>query len=195
MARPGLIADYLGQLAARLPWPIVEELADGLHESYLAQRRAGRAPDEAAQHAVAEFGDPATVVAAFLVASPARRAARALLVTGPFVGAAWATVLLTLHAWNWPVPDWARAGFAAVLLSGVALVAVAAFADRHRRAARSAAAAGLAVLAIDLTMLGYVGAAGLLTSWPVVLAAPLSAGRSLFTLSRLPRIWACSATR
>lgn len=195
MAQPGLIADYLRQLAARLPTPIVEELADGLHETYLAQRRAGLAPEEAAQHAVAEFGDPATVVAAFLVASPARRAARALLVTGPLVGAAWATVLLTLHAWNWPVPDWARAGFAAVLLSGVALVAVAAFAHRYRRAARSAAAASLAVLAIDVTMLSYVNASGLLTTWPVLLAAALSTGRSVFTLSRLPQIWRCLATR
>jgi hypothetical protein len=195
MAQPRLIADYLSQLAARLPAPIVEELADGLHETYLAERRAGLAPEDAAQRAVAEFGDPAALVAAFLVASPARRAGRALLLTGPFVGAAWATVLLTQHAWNWPVPGWARAGFAAVLVSGVALVAVAAFAHRYRRAARSAAAASFAVLAIDLTMLSYVNAAGVLTTWPVLLAAPLSAGRSVFTLSRLPRIWGCFATR
>jgi hypothetical protein len=195
MAQPRLIADYLSQLAARLPPLIVEELADGLHETYLAQRCAGRTPEEAAQRAVAEFGDPTAVVAAFLVASPARRAARALLVTGPLVGGAWATALITLDAWKWPVPDWARAGFAAVLLSGVAMVAFASFAKRYRGAARSAAAASLAVLAIDLTMLSYVNAAGLLTTWPVLLAAPLSAGRSVFTLRGLWRIWGRFATR
>jgi hypothetical protein len=190
MAQPGLIADYLSQLAARLPTQIVEELAYGLHETYQAQRRAGHTPEDAARRAIAEFGDPASIITAFLAASPARRAARALLLTGPLVGGAWATVLLTSHAWDWPVPVWARAGFGAVLLSGVAMVAVAAFADRYRRAACSAAAASLAVLALDLTMLSYVNAAGLLTTWPVLLAAPLSAGRTLFTLSRLPRILA-----
>jgi hypothetical protein len=196
MAQPGLIADYLSQLAARLPGPIVDELADGLHETYLAHRRAGRTPDEAAQHAVAEFGAPATITAAFLAASPARRAARALLLTGPLVGGAWATALLTLHAWDWPVPAWARAGFAAVLLTGVAMVAVAAFGQCYRRAARNAAAASLAVLALDVAVISYVDAAGLLTTWPVLLAAPLSLGRCMFTLGRLPQVFgSCFAGR
>jgi hypothetical protein len=188
MAQPGLITDYLSHLAARLPTPIVEELADGLHDTYLAKRRAGHTPDDAARQAIAAFGDPATITAAFLAASPARHAARALLLTGPLVGGAWATVPLTLHAWNWPIPAWARAGFGTVLLAGVTMVAVAAFADRYRRAARSAAAASLAVIALDLGMLSYINTAGLLTTWPVLLAAPLSAARSALTLSRLPRI-------
>jgi hypothetical protein len=188
MAQPGLIAEYLSQLAARLPAPIVEELADGLTESYLAQRHAGHTPDDAARHAITEFGDPAEISAAFLAASPAHRAARALLLTGPVVGGAWATALLMQHAWDWPVPAWTRAGFGAVLLTGVALVAVATFGHRYRRAARSAAVASLAVLTLDLGMLSYVGVAGLLTTWPVLLAAPLSAVRSVLTLCRLPRI-------
>jgi hypothetical protein len=188
MAQPGLIADYLGQLAGRLPGRVIEELADGLNETYLAQRRAGRTPEDAARHAIAEFGDPSTIIAAFVAASPARRAARALLLTGPLVGGAWAIALLTLHAWDWPVPAWVRAGFAAVLLTGVAMVAGAAFGQRYRRAARNALAASVAVLALDLAMLSYVNAAGLLTTWPVLLAAPLSAGRSVFTLSRLPQV-------
>ena len=188
MAQPRLIADYLAQLAGRLPARVVYELADGLHETFLAHRRAGRAPDEAAQHAVAEFGDPATIIAAFLAASPARRAARVLLLTGPLVGGAWATALLTLHAWTWPVPAWAPAGFGAVLLTCVAMVAVAAFGQRYRRAARSAVAASLAVLALDVAMISYVNAAGLLTTWPLLLAAPLSLGRSMFTLRTLPRV-------
>lgn len=70
MSRPDLIADYLSRFAARLPTPIVEELADGLHETYLAKRRAGHTPDDAARHAIAEFGEPALIIAAFLADSP-----------------------------------------------------------------------------------------------------------------------------
>lgn len=86
------------------------------------------------------------------------------------------------------MPAWAPAGFATVLLTGVALVVVGALAQHYRRAARSAAAAGVVMLALDLTVLSYADAAGLLTTWPVLLAAALSAGRSVFILSRLPRI-------
>jgi hypothetical protein len=190
VARPGLIEDYLSELASRLPAPIVAELADGLHATYLAHRRTGLTREDAAQDAVAEFGDPDTVIAAFVAINPARRVARALLLTGPVIGAAWATALLTLHAWDWPVSNWARAGFGAMLLTCVAMLAVAAFAHDYRRAVRSAAAACLTVLAIDATMLSYLAATGLLTGWPVLLAAPLSSTRGIFTLSKLPHMLA-----
>jgi hypothetical protein len=190
MARPGLIDAYLAQLAARLPAPIVAELADGLRETYLAHRRAGHPSQAAARLAVAEFGDPAAVIAAFVTANPGRRSARALLLTGPLIAAAWATVLLTRNAWDWPGPDWARAGFGTALLTGVSLLGFAVFAPHYRRAACSAAAACLVLLAVDATMLGYLAAVGLLTSWPVILAAPLSGIRGIFTLSRLPQLLA-----
>jgi hypothetical protein len=192
VARAGLIECYLSEVASRLPAAIVAELADGLHETYLANRRAGLSREDAARRALAEFGDPATVIAAFLAINPARRAARALLLTGPVVGAAWSTALLSLHAWDWPVSIWARAGFGAMLLTGVAMLAVAAFAHDYRRAVRSAAAACLTVVAIDATMLGYLAAAGLLTGWPVLLAAPLSSTRGIFALSKLPHVLAAS---
>jgi hypothetical protein len=186
MAQPGLIEDYLAQLAGRLPAAIVAELADGLHETYLAHRRPGLPDQQAARDAVAEFGDPDTVIAGFLAANPARRAARILLLTGPVVGAAWAAAALMLHVWDWLVPVAARIGFGTTLITGVALLATAAFAQQYRRATRSAAAACLVLFAVDATMLGYLGAAGLLTTWPAVLAAPLSATRSIYTLNRLP---------
>jgi hypothetical protein len=109
-----------------------------------------------------------------------------LLLTGPVVGATWANALLALHAWDWPVPAWTRVGFGTALVAAAALLAVARFVPHYRRATRSAAAACLALLAVDATMLGYLGAAGLLTTWPVMLAASLSATRGIFTLSRLP---------
>jgi hypothetical protein len=190
VARPSLIEDYLSELASWLPAPIVAELADGLRETYLAHRRAGLTREDAARRSVAEFGDPAAVIAEFVAINPARRAARALLLTGPLVGAAWATTLLILHAWDWPISNWARAGFGAMLLAGVAMLAVAAFAHDYRRAVRSAAAACLTVLAIDATMLSYLAAAGLLTGWPVLLAAPLSSTRGIFALTKLPQVLA-----
>jgi hypothetical protein len=188
MAKSSLIEDYLAGLAAKLPAPIVAELADGLHETYLAHRRAGLADEHAAQQAVAEFGNPDVIVAAFLATHPARRAARTLLLTGPLVGVAWATAVLTLHAWDWPISIWARIGFGTALITGLALLAIAAFGTGYRRATHSAAAACLILLTVDATMLGYLTAAGLLTTWPALLAAPLSATRSVFTLTRLPAV-------
>jgi hypothetical protein len=75
---------------------------------------------------VAEFDDPASVAAAFTTASPARSTARTLLLSGPIVGGAWASVLIARQAWNWPVPVEARIGFRAAVLTAVALLAVAA---------------------------------------------------------------------
>jgi hypothetical protein len=191
MARPGLIEDHLAQLASHLPAPVVAELVDGLHETYLFHRRTGLASEEAARLAVTEFGDPALVIAAFVTANPARRSARALLLTGPLVGAAWANTLLARHAWDWPVPLWARLAFGTAILTGVALLAVAGFGQDYRRATRSAAAACLVVLAVDTTMLGYIGAAGLLTTWPAILSTRcdgVAAGRRCARSRRATRV-------
>ncbi len=191
MPRPDMIDAYLAQLAARLPEPIVAELADGLHETYEYHRHRGLGAEDAALASVAEFGEPGTVLAACVAASPARGAARSLLFAGPVVGLAWAVVLLSRHAWDWPVALGARIGFGAAVLTGVVLLAAAAFGARYRRAGRSGAAACLIVLAVDMSMLGYVASAGILTNWPVLLAAALSTTRIGFTLSRLPQVLAC----
>jgi hypothetical protein len=58
---PRLITSYLAALFARLPAGIVEELADGLAETYQDYLRHGLALDRAAEAAVAEFGDPDTI--------------------------------------------------------------------------------------------------------------------------------------
>jgi hypothetical protein len=186
-----MIDSYVAELAARLPAPIVTELADGLRETYDYHRRRGLGAEDAARAAVAEFGDPATVVTAFVTASPARSAARSLLLAGPVVGGAWAVVLLWRHAWDWPVALAARVGFGTAVLTGVALLAAAAFGMGYRRAGRSAATACLVLLAVDASMLGYVAWAGMLTTWPVLLAAAVSATRIGFTLSRMRQVLAC----
>ena len=99
MAESRLIGAYLAELSAQLPTPIVAELADGLdqtHRHYLGQ---GLGPDSAAAAAVAEFGEPQVIVAAFTRSNPARRAARRLLAAGPVVGACWDTALIINRAW------------------------------------------------------------------------------------------------
>ena len=65
-----------GHLDAQLPAPIVEELADGLDQTRQHYLTQGLDPGTAAAAAVAEFGEPGVIVAAFTRLSPARRAAR-----------------------------------------------------------------------------------------------------------------------
>ena len=58
MHESGVIAEYLTALAAQLPTPVVEELADGLDQARQRYLREGLHPAVAADAAIAEFGDP-----------------------------------------------------------------------------------------------------------------------------------------
>jgi hypothetical protein len=149
MPEPRLIRDYLAVLAAQLPAPIVEELADGLAETYQSYLRQGLPPGLAAESAVAEFGGPHLIVAEFARVNPARRGARRLLLTGPVVGGCWAAVLITGRAWAWPIPLPARIGFGLVLLTVIGLLAAAALGTRYQAAARAGIAGCLGIAAID----------------------------------------------
>ena len=73
MPGPRLIDDYLAALSADLPGRIVEELADGLDETYHRHLGQRDDPDAAARAAVAEFGEPRVIVAAFTAASRGRK--------------------------------------------------------------------------------------------------------------------------
>jgi hypothetical protein len=178
---PGLIEDYRAAVAAQLPAAVADELADGLAETYQRCLEKGLGPVAAARAAVAEFGEPAVVVAAFTRASPARRAARRLLLTGPVVGACWGAVLVAGHAWTWPVPPVARVLAGVILAAVIALLAAAARMSRYRPARRAAAAACAGLTAWDLAA---VAAAMVLIRhlpWPALLAVPASASRIAFT--------------
>ena len=152
MAEPCLISDYLAMLAAELPASLVEELADGLAETYQAHLRQDLAPDDAAQAAVAEFGDPHVIVADFTRVNPAQRGARRLLLTGPIVGGCWAAVLITTRAWAWPIPTPARVTFGLALLAVIGLLAAAALGTRYRHAVHAGIAGCLGVIALDTLM-------------------------------------------
>ncbi len=166
MSGPGLITSYLDALARQLPGPVVEEVADGLEETYQRHLDLGLAPDAAAAAAVAEFGAPELIAAEFARAHPARRAARRLLVTGPVVGSCWAVALITSRAWTWPVP------VAAGLVPGLALVAVvallgfAARSTRYRPVGRAGAAGCIGTAALD-TFMEVTGVAGRRSGCPV----------------------------
>ena len=174
-SEPGLIRGYLEVLAARLPGPIVEELADGLtetHRSYLAR---GLSPDAAAEAAVAEFGPAEEILAAFARVNPARRAARRLLGLGPVVGGCWVAALVTSRAWPGPAPT--RVVLGLVLVSCIGLLAMAALGRRYRVAFYSGIAGCVGFAALDASLIvGVLVVAGV-ASWVTAVAMAFSSAR------------------
>jgi hypothetical protein len=185
MPGPGLIEDYRAALSARLPASIVDELADGLAETYRSYLDRGLAPDAAARAAVAEFGEPALVAGAFTRASPARRTARMLLITGPVVGVCWGAVLVAGRAWTWPVPVAARVLAGVTLAGAVAMLVAAAVLPGYRSARRAATAACSGLTAVDVAAVAAVAVLARHVPWPVLLAVPASAARVAFTTRAL----------
>jgi hypothetical protein len=185
MPGTSLIGDYLTALSAQLPAEIVEELADGLEQTRLHYLEHGLEPDAAVGAALAEFGEPDVIVAAFTRLSPVRRAARRLLATGPVVGACWGTALITSRAWTWPVPVAARILFGAVLITAVGLLISAAFGSHYRSAGRAGTAGCAGITAVDAAMLATVTLAGPVLIWPLILAMAASAARLTFTARTL----------
>jgi hypothetical protein len=182
MPGPRLIDDYLATLSADLPGRIVEELADGLDETYRRYVSQGLDPDAAARAAVAEFGEPPVVVAAFTQACRGRKTARRLLAAGPAVGMCWAIVLITGHAWTWPIPVVARVLFGVALITVIGLLAAAGLGRHYRLVCRAAAAACVGTALLDTTMACTVLVIAPVLVWPVAVAVVLSAGRSGFAL-------------
>lgn len=190
MAQSRLIGDYLAQLSAQLPAPIVAELADGLDQTrqrYLDQDLSG---DGAATAALTEFGEPQLIIAAFTRGSPARSAARGLLATGPVVGACWGTALILNRAWTWPVPAAAPILLGTVLITVIGLLAAAAFGRRYRSAIRAATAGCLGITALDATMIAVTMLTVPAVIWPIIMALAASAARLTFTARRLRSVLA-----
>ncbi len=183
MPRHRLIENYLDHLRV-LPVEMVDELTDGLIESYDHHRRHGRAPDDAARATITEFGPPEDVIAAFDQIAPGRRVSRLLLATGPLAGLCWGTAVLTTHAWTWPIPTWTAPAFGVALVTVIALLLTAARVPR-RRARRAApfGAGGLALL--DTFAVIEVLSAAPDLSWPLRLAILISLVRACLTARTL----------
>jgi len=189
MAEPRLISSYLAVLAAQLPAPIVEELADGLTETHRSYLRQGLAPDLAAESAVAEFGEPQAIVAEFARVNPARRAARRLLGIGPAVGACWAAALITSRAGSWPVPLPARILIGLALITIIGLLAAAALSTRYRLAARAGIAGCIGIATLDAVLITGAALADASLTWVMVGAMVASTARIAFaTRSLVPAL-------
>jgi hypothetical protein len=177
-----LIGDYLAILSADLPGRIVDELADGLDETYRRYLGQSHDPEAAARSAVTEFGEPRVIVAAFADASRARKTARRLLTAGPVVGLGWASVLISARAWTWPVPVVPRVLFGLALITVIGLLAAATLSRQYRLVCRAAAAACVGTAILDAVMTGTVLVIAPALVWPITVAVVLSAGRSGFAL-------------
>ena len=185
MSEPRLISSYLAVLAAQLPAPIVEELADGLTETHRSYLRQGLAPDLAAESAVAEFGEPQEIVAEFARVNPSRRAARRLLGIGPVVGACWAVALITDRAGAWPVPLAARILAGVALITIIALLAAAALSTRYRLAARAGVAGCIGIASLDAVLITGVTLASAPMTWVMAGAMVASTARIAFAAKSL----------
>jgi hypothetical protein len=190
MPESSLIAGHLAALAARLPARIVEELADGLDETYRRYLDGGIGEEAAARAAIAEFGDPQLIAASFTAAGQARRAARRLLVAGPGAGLCWGIVLITSRAWTWPVPDAARGAFGAALFLAVALLACAAFGQSYRAVSHTAVAGCTCIAVLDILMIGLSTNLALTPRWPVALAVVASTLRISYGIHSVARVCA-----
>jgi hypothetical protein len=188
MASHHLIEQYLAELARRLPADAVDELADGLAETYRHHLSHSPDPNAAARSAIAEFGDPMTVTHAFTRQAPGRRLALMLLATGPAVGICWGVSLLLGRAWAWPIVAPVRLAFGLALLAVVATLVTAATSRHHYARPRVTAIGGVGLIALDTAMLGVVLLAAPTLVWPMAVAIPASLARIVLTARALPRV-------
>jgi hypothetical protein len=187
MASHPLIEAHLAELARHLPTHVLDELADGLTETYDQHLARGQDPTAAATAAIAEFGQPDQIAAAFIHHAPGRRAALALLITGPVFAACWAPSLILSHAWTWPIPTPAALAFGLTLLGVVATLATAATSHHYPRT-RLAGAGAIGLILLDLALLAAVLLVAPTLVWPMALAIPASLTRIGLTTRTLPQL-------
>ena len=185
MAGHHLIDAYVEELARRLPADTVDELADGLHETWRRHLDAGLSAPVAARAAIAEFGTPAQVTDAFVAYSPGRRTARTLLATGPVVGVCWGSSLVAAEAWTWPVPAAVGVVFVVTLLSVVGCLLAAATSRHSYRRARLGGVGGAGLVVLDMVMLAAVLVVAVFV-WPMVFAVAASVARVAMVARRFP---------
>jgi hypothetical protein len=146
MASHQLIDDYLAGLARRLPADTLDELADGLIETWQHHLDDGSTPDEAAHAAIADFGSADQVAAEFIAQAPGRRTARLLLASGPILAACWGPSLVAAKVWTWPVPRPAAAAYVLAFLAVIACLLIAGASRRSYRRTRLGMAGALVLI-------------------------------------------------
>ena len=186
MAGHHLIDAYLRELAGRLPADAVDELADGLQETWRDHLSRGSSPAAAAAEAIAEFGTPRQVTDAFVAQSPGRGIARILLATGPVAGVGWGASLIAAEAWTWPIPAALPSTYAVLLLCVVGCLLAAAGSKHSYRRTRFGLIGAVGLIALDTSMLAGFLLAASAWVWPVALAVPASLIRITITLRLMP---------
>lgn len=174
MASHHVIEAYLARLGGQLPADTVDELADGLTETWRRHVSDGLGPDQAANAAIAEFGSVECVVDEFVAQARGRRAARLLLGSGPVMGLCWGTSLVTARVWTWPVPLWGAAVYVGALLVVVGVLVAAATTRRSYRRTRLGLVGGLALVVLDGAMISAVFALAPVFVWPMAVAITAS---------------------
>jgi hypothetical protein len=166
-----LIEEQLQLLRRRLPADMVDEITDGLQETYQAQLQRTPDPATAARCTIVAFGDADIIARAHCVSAAWRRSATTLLVLGPFVGGLWAVALIGQQAWIWAVPGPIRILTGVVLLCIVGLLLIAHREQRNYRRGRLASlTASTALILLDAAIC-CATLHHLTPSGPVVLAA------------------------
>jgi hypothetical protein len=186
MASHPLIDTYLAALAQRLPADTVDELADGLIETWQHHLSRGLSSERAEQCAIAEFGGANRIADEFIVQAPGRHLARLLLATGPVMGACWGASLITAKAWTWPVPTSVGAIYAVVLLCVVAVLIAAAKSRHSFRRTRLGRVGALGIVVLDTAMIAAVAFLAPMLVWPMALALPASLARIGLIIQLMP---------
>jgi len=183
MAEHQLILDELQSLRSRLPAAIVDELADGLRETFEYQLALHHEADTAARATLEEFGNADTITAAYFRHSPWRRAAIALVATGPLVGGLWGLTLIHSEVWAWPIPWLARAGYGVALVAVALCLVLTIFARQQYTRARLATVGGaVGLVTLDALMLTTIAAIAIPLAWPLPLAVAASLVRVTATI-------------
>ncbi len=188
MASHQLIDAYVASLAERLPPDTVEELADGLAETWQHYLAAGLAPAPAAHAAIADFGAPHRIEDEFVAQASGRRTARLLLATGPIMGACWGTSLVSAKVWTWPIPGPVGVVFALALFGAVAVLLTAATSRHSYRRTRLGATGALALAVLDAAMIAAVATMAPTLVWPMAVAASASLVRISFAIRSVPEV-------
>jgi hypothetical protein len=183
-----LIDECAAGLHRKLPAAVADEAADGLIEAYEHHLDSGATEQVAARTALAEFGDLAMVVGEFTRQAPGRQASRLLLLTGPVIGACWATALILTRAWAWPVPVAARLTFGSALLLTIVALVIAATSRHNYQRTRLTALASPTLIILDTAAITAVLLASPTLTWALRIAIAASLTRIALALWMLPRI-------
>jgi len=195
MASHQLIDQHRAALARTLPADTVDELADGLTETWQHHLAAGLTPAAAAHAAITDFGTPEQITRAFVAQAPGRRTALLLLATGPIVGVAWAVSLLAARAWTWAVPLSVKASFGLALLSTVAVLLAAGTSRRSYHRTRLGTAGGLGIVILDTAIVTAALVAAPILAWPLAVAILASLTRIGLALRSVSRALAIDVAR